>query len=132
MRLENTKKKKDTPGNKIIFVSSPYAPRGLWTREDNLELARKLCRVVVQQGHIPIAPHLLFPQFLDDEDSVERDMGMMASLALIMLCDELWYYPERGISAGMKEEMKKADEELIPCIKWEKSLYPFAVKKFPV
>lgn len=123
MQSKNTKKK-ETSKNKLIFVSSPYAPRGLWTKADNVELAKKLCQVVVLLGHIPIAPHLLYPQFLDDENPVERDIGMMASLTLIPLCDELWYYPDRGLSLGMKEELEKADAELIPCIKWKREFYP--------
>lgn len=127
MQSKSTKKKQETPKNKLIFVSSPYAPRGLWTKADNVELARKLCRAVVLFGHIPIAPHLIYPQFLNDDNQVERDMGMMASLSLIPLCDELWYYSDRGISKGMEAELQKAGKELIPCIEWKKELYPHLI-----
>ena len=52
----------------IVFVSSPFSG----DVEKNTELAQSYCRFVVEQGHTPIAPHLLFPQFLDEKSAWER------------------------------------------------------------
>ncbi len=121
MKSKNIKKKQ---GNKVIFVSSPFAPRGMWTREENVALAKKLCKIVLGLGHIPLAPHLLFPQFLDDDKPLERDMGLMSSIALVSRCDEVWYYPKREVSFGMQKEIEKAEQEKIPCFEWKKENYP--------
>ena len=59
-------------GGKIIYVASPYAG----DVGQNLALAKAACRDVIAQGHTPIAVHLLYPQFLDDNSPVEREIGL--------------------------------------------------------
>ena len=51
-----------------------FAQRG--DIERNTESARQYCRIVLDTGKIPIAPHLYFTQFLDDNDPSERRIGM--------------------------------------------------------
>lgn len=46
----------------IVYICSPYAG----DIEANVVAARRYSRFAVDAGYIPIAPHLLFPQFLDD------------------------------------------------------------------
>ena len=46
----------------IVYICSPYAG----DVESNTAAARRYSRFAVEAGYIPIAPHLLFPQFLDD------------------------------------------------------------------
>ena len=48
----------------IVYICSPYAG----DIETNTAAARRYCRFAVEAGYIPIAPHLLFPQFLNDAD----------------------------------------------------------------
>ena len=48
----------------IVYICSPYAG----DIESNTTAARRYCRFAVESGYIPIAPHLLFPQFLNDSD----------------------------------------------------------------
>ena len=45
----------------IVYICSPYAG----DIEVNVAAARRYSRFAVDAGYIPIAPHLLFPQFLD-------------------------------------------------------------------
>ena len=87
----------------IIYICSPL--RG--DIEGNLERAKKYCRDVAELGHVPIAPHLYFTQFLDDHIPEERERGMEMGLSLIYLCEQLWVYGD-VISEGMKQELKKA------------------------
>ena len=97
----------------IIFVSSPYSG----DVERNTELAQSYCRVVVEQGHTPIAPHLLFPQFLDEGSEWERAKGIGMGLQLLERCDELWVFSEElppRISSGMAIEIQFADQKQIP------------------
>ena len=47
----------------IVYICSPFSG----DVETNVANARRYSRYAVDKGYIPIAPHLLFPQFLDDE-----------------------------------------------------------------
>ena len=44
----------------IVYICSPYAG----DVSKNVENARQYSRFAVDKGYIPVAPHLLFPQFL--------------------------------------------------------------------
>ena len=89
----------------MIFVCSPY--RG--EIETNTERARRYCRHVVDKGFIPIAPHLLFPQFMDDNNSEGRERAIEMNFGILQRCSELWVFG-REITIGMWQEIKKAQE----------------------
>ena len=92
--------------NKIkIYVCSPY--KGEIAK--NTANARKYCRFVVKRGGLPIAVHLLFPQFMDDENPTERKRALEMGLELIKICDELWVFGS-FFSAGMETEIDIAKE----------------------
>ncbi len=55
----------------------------------------------------PIAPHLLFPQFIDDDNPDERELGLFFGNALMSKCAEVWVFGSR-ISSGMEAEIKRA------------------------
>ena len=65
----------------IVYICSPFAG----DIEKNVAAARAYSRFAVEQGYIPIAPHLLFPQFLNDA----------------------WVFGSH-ISSGMEAEIKRA------------------------
>ena len=87
----------------IVYICSPYAG----DTENNIKAAQKYSRFAVSKGYIPIAPHLLFPQFLNDADPAERKLGLFFGNALMSKCSEVWVFGER-ISAGMEAEIKRA------------------------
>lgn len=58
-------------------------------------------------GFIPIAPHLLFTQFIDDSLPAERELGMFFENVLMSKCTEVWVFGSK-ISDGMKTEIKTA------------------------
>lgn len=87
----------------IVYICSPYSGEV----EKNVVAARRYCRFAVNQGYIPFAPHLLFPQFLDDSDETERELGLLFGNALMSKCTEVWVFGGR-ITAGMKTEIKCA------------------------
>lgn len=76
----------------------------------HVALAQGICREISLQGDVPIAPHLLYPQFLDDGLTSERKAGIRASVHLLGLCDEVYVYRILGISDGMRHEIDKASE----------------------
>ena len=93
----------------IVYIASPY--RG--DVERNTENARKYCRFAISKGIIPLAPHLLYPQFMDDGDEKQRQLGLSFAITLLGKCDELWVMGDE-ISDGMLCEMEKAHESGIP------------------
>ena len=102
-----------------VYVCSPYRP----SKEDpieaegeryrNIERAQIACSFLSKLGMVPIAPHLFFPQFLDDDNEYERKLGMLLGRELLCGCDELWVFGER-ISEGMEAEIKQAKASDIP------------------
>ncbi len=87
----------------IVYICSPYAGN----IEANIAAAQKFSRHAVDTGYIPIAPHLLFPQFMNDTDPKERELGLFFGNALMSKCSEVWVFGST-ISAGMEAEIKRA------------------------
>ena len=87
----------------IVYICSPYAG----DIKANVAAARRYSRFAVDKGYIPIAPHLLFPQFLDDADPKERQLGLFFGNALMSKCSEIWVFGNH-ISTGMKAEINRA------------------------
>ncbi len=56
---------------------------------------------------MPLAPHLLFPQFLNDTVPAERGLGLSFGMALMSLCAEVWVFG-LAVSAGMEAEIELA------------------------
>lgn len=87
----------------IVYICSPFAG----DIEKNVAAARTYSRFAVEQGYIPIAPHLLFPQFLNDTDPKERELGLFFGNAIMSKCSEIWVFGSH-ISSGMEAEIKRA------------------------
>lgn len=87
----------------LIYVCSPFAG----DTEKNSLAARRYCRFVLEHGGIPLAPHLFFPQFMDDRKPEERALGLHFSNVLMGFCREMWIFGE-NISDGMEREIKRA------------------------
>lgn len=87
----------------IVYICSPYAGE----IEKNVKAAQEYSRFAVEKGYIPIAPHLLFPQFLNDANPKERQLGLFFGNALMSKCSEVWVFGNR-ISAGMEAEINHA------------------------
>ena len=87
----------------MVYVCSPFSG----DVEKNVANARRYSRFAVERGYIPIAPHLLFPQFLNDKNPLERELGLHFGNALMRHCSEVWVFGET-ISAGMDAEIRRA------------------------
>ena len=93
----------------LVFICSPFAG----DEKLNLLRARRYCRFAVSQNKIPIAPHLLFPQFMEDDCPKQRKLAIFMGLVLLSKCKELWYFGDT-ISPGMSVELAKARKRNIP------------------
>lgn len=63
--------------------------------------------LLLKPGYIPIAPYLLFPQFLNDADPADRELGLFFGNAPMSKCSEVWVFGSR-ISTGMQAEINRA------------------------
>ena len=90
-------------GRPLVYICSRYSG----DTDGNAKKARQYSRFAAECGTIPIAPHLLFPQFLKEE--TERDFAMEMDIALLKRCDEVWVFGmESGVSDGMAAEIGNA------------------------
>lgn len=86
---------------KRVQICSPYAGH----IDRNVRIAKRLCRMALEAGCAPFAPHLLYTSILDDSAPAERKKGLLASLAMLWGMDELWVCRSYGISHGMRIEI---------------------------
>jgi hypothetical protein len=93
----------------MVYICSPFAG----DIERNIERARGYCRLAVSRGYIPLAPHLHYPQFMDDGDRLQRELGLRFALILPDKCDELWVFGSR-ISSDMAAETARAERRGMP------------------
>jgi hypothetical protein len=84
-----------------VYICSPYSGNP----SVNMANARRYYRFGVDSGYIPLAPHLLFPQFMDDAS--ERNRAMFMNIVLLSKCAELWVFGE-FITKGMAIEIGRA------------------------
>lgn len=99
------KEEKKAAYRPLVYICSPY--RG--NVEFNVTNARIYCRYALDNNCIPIAPHLLFPQFMNDEKTTDRELAMFMNMVLLGKCDELWVFGDI-ISKGMEQEIEKAEK----------------------
>lgn len=85
----------------LIYICSPYSGNV----ELNVKKARMYSRYAVDQGAIPIAAHLLLPQFMSEKN--ERELAMFMDMVLMGKCEEVWVFGSE-ITSGMAEEIAKA------------------------
>jgi len=87
IRAERHKRKKRSAYQKIkkIYVASKYAG----DVDVNTNAAIGYCRYVIDQGFMPVASHLIYPQVLNDDNLSERNLGLRFGLALLSVCDEV-------------------------------------------
>ena len=107
--LTNVAAAEKPPYRPLVYVCSPFAG----DTETNINRARGYCRFAVSKGTIPLAPHLHFPQFLDDGDKEQRELGLFFALVMLSHCEEIWVFGER-VSNGMAREIAKAEKRGIP------------------
>ena len=87
----------------LVYICSPLSG----DVDGNMEKARQYCRFALEQGQIPLAPHLMFPQFMNDDDPAERELAIFMDVILLGKCDELWVFGDT-ITAGMSVEIEVA------------------------
>lgn len=95
---------------KLVILESPFAASERYSREEHIAYARACLRASCYLGEAPMASHLLYTQALDDEDPIERQMGIEAGLAWRFVSEATIVYQDYGISRGMEYGIKLAKE----------------------
>ena len=84
----------------IVYICSAFSG----DVEGNMDKARAYSRFAVDRGVIPIAPHLLLPQYMKEE--TERELAMFMDIAILSKCKELWVFGSP--TTGMQTEIAYA------------------------
>ena len=90
----------------LVYICSPFSG----DIEGNTQRARAYSRFAVDQGAVPLAPHLLLPQFMSEK--TERDLALFMDMVFLGRCEQLWVFG-KNISSGMAAEIDKAKQKKI-------------------
>lgn len=99
--------------SRYVYICSPYNAKTEVERTANAAFAEKYCRYVVNEGNIPIAPHIYFTRFMDNGNEAERILGQEIGIELLKKADSMMVLiRNENISAGMEREIKYAANHL--------------------
>lgn len=110
-----------------VFICSPY--RG--NVEENTKSAQFFSKIIIGTGRVPIAPHLYFPQFLNEENPHERMNGIEMGLELMNVCDEVYVFGFT-ITEGMKFELEHARKKRIPVRLYDEYMNAVNLRTLPI
>ena len=100
----NNIKKKEKIFKPLVYICSPYTG----DVEKNMEKAKLYSRfAVMERNAIALAPHLLLPLYLSDDDPEERELALFMDIVFLGKCNELWVFG-KTITNGMQLEIDKA------------------------
>lgn len=106
--IKGLKAEKSSVFKPLVYICSPYSG----DIEVNVKKARAFSRLALEMNCITLAPHLLFPQFMNDDIPMERELAMFMNMVLLGKCNELWVFGDI-ISKGMAEEITKKETQTI-------------------
>ena len=90
-----------------VYIISRYSADTRKERRFNREVAKYFCRNILRDGKRPVAPHLYYTQFCDDNDPGERALGLEFAIKDLDECDSFLLVIIDGvISAGMRGEVE--------------------------
>lgn len=97
---------------RLVVVESPYAG----DIDRNLAYLRACLHDCLLRGEAPFASHAIYTQVgvLDDEKPDERLLGIQAGFAWGDKADATVVYTDLGISEGMKDGIKRAQDACRP------------------
>ena len=100
---------------KLVYICSPLRGDGAFgtSTEQNIKRAHEYCAYAADCDVIPLAPHTIFTNYLDDKNPEQRRQGLNMGLKLLKRCDEMWIMGG-VLSEGMKGEIALAEKKNIP------------------
>jgi hypothetical protein len=97
--------------SKLVYISHQVSG----DVEKNIKSILKICKKIHTTDIIPFAPYLVVLQYLNDDISEERELGIESNREFFArkIIDELWLCGSK-ISSGMKWEIGLARDNKIP------------------
>ena len=102
--IEKAERKELHKWRPLVYICSPFSG----DIEGNTQKARDYSRFAVDQGAVPLAPHLLLPQFMSEKTG--RELAMFMDMVFLGRCEQLWVFGS-NISKGMAAEIEKAKQK---------------------
>lgn len=90
----------------LVVVESPYRGKV----PENTRYLQACLRCCLEYGAAPFASHQMYTQCMDDDDPAERAAGIAAGHAWRVMADETWVFTDLGISQGMEDGIRYAEE----------------------
>jgi hypothetical protein len=114
-----------------VFVCSPYreyVQQGrVFTVEENIGRAQRLCLELQNRGWAPFAPHLFLPQLRNEAREEERAIGLSCGMAFLSVCALVVVDDRSTFSAGMALEVARAELLRVPILYLFSEPLPLAV-----
>ena len=88
----------------LVYICSPYSG----DVKGNTAKAIRYSRFAVDQGAIPLAPHLLLPLYMNE--GTERELALFMDMVFLGRCEEVWVFG-KSVSEGMQAEIDKAKKK---------------------
>jgi hypothetical protein len=99
------------------YICSPLRAESEEETAENAANAVRYCRFAVNSGYLPICPHVFYPQFLNDSNDRDREIGIIMGLQELYYCREIWIFGEK-ITEGMKREIAFAEKTCITIVRY--------------
>jgi hypothetical protein len=110
-----------------VQILSPFRGATPADQRRNVAYAQAALLDCLTRDEAPFAPHLLYPDVLDDSQPEERAQGISAGLEWLAVAEAVVVYTDLGISVGMVAEQRAAEVAGIPVER--RSLDGWAVTK---
>jgi hypothetical protein len=97
---------------KVIIVAGKYTSKSDWEKDQNIQKARAVARMLWYLGWAVICPHSNTSFFGDNEenDPGEREMWTQGVLELVSRSDAIYMMKGYEQSEGAKKELELAEE----------------------
>ena len=92
-----------------VYIISRYRAETKKEQAFNIAVARYFCRMIIEECKVPVASHLYYTQFLDDEIPEDREAGLGLGIWELRNCKEFLLVVIDGkVSEGMRGEIEEA------------------------
>lgn len=98
-----------------VYIISRFRAEEHKQQEFNKAVARYFCRQIVNEGKVPVAPHIFYTQFLDDSYPKDRMHGLKLGIWELRNAQEFLLVIIDGvISEGMRNEIEEVSRLGLP------------------
>ena len=95
----------------LVVIESPYKGENPSERERNIRYLYACMKDSINRGEAPYASHALYTQILNEEDDVERTLGIEMGLLWGANANLVAVYADLGLTDGMKLGIQRAEQD---------------------